>query len=702
LGALFNANPDLEVYQGHGGTAFAGMVNQPRVFNGNIHYSSGCESPRTMVTATVVPADSITASASSSFSCGGDSVSLSVTSSNAGYNYTWTPSLTLSSSTGSTVNAGPTGATTYIVSALDAAGCQEYDTISVDYFNKPAVTAVATPDTLCAGDSTLLEALVGANFFQVGNGTVTNSGTSYPAPFGNYWWGSRHQMLILASELSALNVSAGFLTSMAFDATNLNGTQPLVNYEVKLALTNVASIATFQAPVFTSVFSSANYTPVLGFNTDVFTTPFYWDGVSNLLVEVCHNNSSYIANVSVNQTATAFSSTVYYNADATGVCANGTVNGAVNQRPNMRFSMNQNYGYAWMPAAGIVDPSADSTMAMVPATTDYIVMVTDSNTTCVGMDTVNVFARPVPAINLGNDGNFCGTSAVLDAGNPGANYMWSTADSVQMITVTTSGTYSVAVVDSFGCMGSDSVAITFVPFPVVNLGPDVTACQGTSVPLDAGNPGSTYAWSNSATTQTTSVTASGSYSVSITDPNGCPGADTVEVTINPLPTVTLTGNADSVCSVAAAFALSGGSPSGGTYSGPGVGGGSFDPATAGIGSHTITYSFTDANGCTNTSTEVIVVELCVGINDGWSGIAIGIYPNPNDGNFSFTVPVDAAGDLAYEISDVRGQVVARDLSAQPSGVFTRQIDLTAFAGGVYTLRVSVNGKTASKRFVVQR
>jgi hypothetical protein len=59
---------------------------------------------------------------------------------------------------------------------------------------------------------------------------------------------------------------------------------------------------------------------------------------------------------------------------------------------------------------------------------------------------------------------------------------------------------------------------------------------------------------------------------------------------------------------AADFALSGGLPVGGTYSGTGVSGGNFSPSTAGAGTHTLTYTYTDGNGCTSFTTQTITVN----------------------------------------------------------------------------------------------
>lgn len=140
----------------------------------------------------------------------------------------------------------------------------------------------------------------------------------------------------------------------------------------------------------------------------------------------------------------------------------------------------------------------------------------------------------------------------------------------------------------------------------VDLGPDVSICAGSNVVLDAGYPGSTYLWNDLSTNQTLTVTATGTYYVDVITALGCTGSDTIDVTVNSLPTVTLNPFSD-VCIDATPFALTGGSPAGGSYSGQGVSGGTFNPATAGAGTHTITYTYTDANSCTNSANQTITV-----------------------------------------------------------------------------------------------
>jgi uncharacterized repeat protein (TIGR01451 family) len=143
-----------------------------------------------------------------------------------------------------------------------------------------------------------------------------------------------------------------------------------------------------------------------------------------------------------------------------------------------------------------------------------------------------------PTVNLGSDIAVCGGPISLNAGNTGARFVWSTGDTVQTVSVNSSGTYWVRVTNQYGFSASDTIQVTLKQLPVVNLGADITRCGGT-VTLNAGNAGNSYLWSNGATAQTINVTASGIYGVKVTNTDGCFTSDTIQVTINPLPTVNL-------------------------------------------------------------------------------------------------------------------------------------------------------------------
>jgi PKD domain. len=93
---------------------------------------------------------------------------------------------------------------------------------------------------------------------------------------------------------------------------------------------------------------------------------------------------------------------------------------------------------------------------------------------------------------------------------------------------------------------SDVTTLTVNANPVVNIGADTAICQGATLPLDAGNSGASFLWSNGANTATTTISAAGTYHVTVTNTNNCAASDTIVVTENPLPVVNL-GNDTSIC-----------------------------------------------------------------------------------------------------------------------------------------------------------
>ncbi|MCX7862231.1 MAG: T9SS type A sorting domain-containing protein, partial [Bacteroidales bacterium] len=177
---------------------------------------------------------------------------------------------------------------------------------------------------------------------QIGTGTTANSSTGYPAVYGNYYESSKHQMLILASELTAAGFKAGLLKSITFNVTNLNGAGIHKAFTIRIAPTNITALTnTFESTGFVSVYGPVDYQPVVGANTHVFTTPFVWDGVSNIIVETCFSNDPtgsgtfYTYNASTTFTNTGFNSTTFRYADNTDACPTTTSATVSQNRPNM-------------------------------------------------------------------------------------------------------------------------------------------------------------------------------------------------------------------------------------------------------------------------------------------------------------------------------------------------------------------------------
>jgi hypothetical protein len=139
-----------------------------------------------------------------------------------------------------------------------------------------------------------------------------------------------------------------------------------------------------------------------------------------------------------------------------------------------------------------------------------------------------VTINPLPTVSISGSTEIClGNQNVLDAGAGFSSYQWSTGETTQTISISTAGPYSVTVTNSNGCRNSASVTATFVTLSAPTITGNLSFCPGSSTTLDAGAGYSSYLWSTGATSQTISVSASGTYSVTVTNDGGCTASASV-------------------------------------------------------------------------------------------------------------------------------------------------------------------------------
>ncbi|MDI3527606.1 MAG: hypothetical protein PWR03_1789 [Tenuifilum sp.] len=213
---------------------------------------------------------------------------------------------------------------------------------------------------------------------------------------------------------------------------------------------------------------------------------------------------------------------------------------------------------------------------------------------------------------------------------------------------------------------NDSIVTTITAYPdiLVDLGGDEVHCDGTTVTIDAGdyNNSPSYSWSTGATTQTIEVTESGTYSVTVTDANGCSDTGSKTITFQQAPNVTI-NDFTPVCSSQSELTLTGASPEGGTWSGNTVVGNIFYPSQAGAGNHTITYAYTDSYGCTSSASKEITVNPSPIVDLGPDRtITAPITLDPgdfyaylwHDGSTNRTYYVDATGEYSVTVTDAKG------------------------------------------------
>lgn len=201
--------------------------------------------------------------------------------------------------------------------------------------------------------------------------------------------------------------------------------------------------------------------------------------------------------------------------------------------------------YLW--STGAVTPTINAT----GANTYWVVI---DNGICSATDTMVINAFAIP--DIGSDTVVCtGQSLLLDAGNPGSTYQWSTGAQTQTITVNTTGLYWVDVT-SGSCTFRDSIDVQVLSVQQPNLGPDTAVCPGELVTFTGADPNATYTWSDGSTGQSFTTASAGTYWVtaSIGD---CELSDTVVVSY--LATVEL-GSEVSLCLLEQGLTLDAGNP----------------------------------------------------------------------------------------------------------------------------------------------
>ena len=257
----------------------------------------------------------------------------------------------------------------------------------------------------------------------------------------------------------------------------------------------------------------------------------------------------------------------------------------------------------------------------------------------------------------------------------------------------------VALLDSVTVLG---YAVTAT---ATNDGP---VCSGGDIQLSGGAGGLSYSWSGpngyTSTSQSpllSGVTASeaGSYTLTVVDGTFTNTASTT-VVVNALPTVTF-GEVTAVAEGSAAFNLSQGSPAGGTYSGTGITTSpEFDPSVSGVGSSTITYTYTDdATGCTDTATQTVTVNVlptAIDNRPNWETRSIRISNSPNPFHDRTLIKVEGLGqtftsNARLEIFDIVGNLRETVPMEGHSPVF--EFKREGYASGLYYCRLVSNGKT---------
>ena len=331
----------------------------------------------------------------------------------------------------------------------------------------------------------------------------------------------------------------------------------------------------------------------------------------------CTNSSSVTA-VTVNPLPTA---TITRSAAA--VCVNGTIPTVTITAAGATAPYSVTYRVVTDGVAGgnqvIVTNGVGVATISVPVTTaavrtyELVSVQESSATACVNVQTasttVTVNALPTATITPSGSTTICaGGSVTLNANSgTGLSYAWTNGGTSNSRTYNTAGSYTVTVTDGNGCSNTSAptvVSVNTLPAATITPSGSTSFCAGGSITLNANSgTGLSYAWTNGGTSNTRTYNTAGSYTVTVTDGNGCSNtsAPTV-VTVNALPTATITANGPLTFCAGNSVNLSASNAVSYLWSN-----GEITNTLSNItNSGTFTVTVTDINGCSNTAAPVSV------------------------------------------------------------------------------------------------
>lgn len=271
------------------------------------------------------------------------------------------------------------------------------------------------------------------------------------------------------------------------------------------------------------------------------------------------------------------------------------------------------------------------------------------------------------------------------------NVSWSNACTSVYNPNLTAGTYTFSIYPSFGTPAFGSVVIQDGFVLDLNLStPDTLACTGELLAFTASNA-DLYSWSTGGSSATEYVTVTSDTTIYLTGTDtivGCSVTDSIFIDVNMYPAATFNTLDDTICNDGGDVILLG-SPIGGVFTGPGVSGGVLNPLAL-TGVNTVTYTFTDENGCADAESQNYFVVNCVGIEDEESFIPH-IYPNPTT---EYIRIENASANMNYSIIDLSGRVVV-------SGILNSSatISVAEFTNGIYILHLKDNNYSGKIKFI---
>lgn len=537
--------------------------------------SGGCTSTA-MVSLTVNTGPTITANASPTAICFGNSSTLTA---NGALSYTWNPGAI----TGSSITVSPGSTTIYSVTGNNLVGCTTTQTVNLIVTPNPTIIANANPTAICNGSSATLTAN-GATTYTWNPGALTGSNvvvsptvtTTYTINGTTLGCAGQTTLSLIVTPTPTVSASVS-PTAICVGATATLTANGAINYTWNPgALTGSNVVVT---PTSTTTYTvlgssgacSSNATVVLVVNpspTLVANANPTAICVTGNVTLTANGAATYTWNPGAltgsNVVVSPLVTTSYSVTGTTGFGCTGTavVSVTVNAVPVLTITASPTAicsgasstlsaagatSYTWNPGG-----LTGSSVAVSPTSTT-VYTITGSNGGCSTTSTISLIVNPVPSVTAtANPTNICSGNTSTLTGSGALTYTWNPGGLTgAVVTVTPPSTtvYTLTGANIFGCVGTATRTVSVTATPTIIAAVNPTAiCRGASATLTA-NGATTYTWNPGALTGSSAVVSPTSTTLyTVTGSNGaCNSTQTVNLIVNPNPTLTTGASPNPVC-----------------------------------------------------------------------------------------------------------------------------------------------------------
>ncbi len=558
--------------------------------------ATGCKTGTATVAVNAAAGPTITANAGTI--CAGSSVNLTA---NGAATYTWSPGTGLNTTNGPAVTANPAATTVYSISGTNALGCVATITTQVTV-NPMPVPVINSNSPVCLNAPLNL---------------TSGGGTTYAWSGPNSFSSTLQNPTVAAATTANAGVYTVTVTSLGCSST---------------ATTNVAVLTPSTTATNTGAYC-AGATIQLNGGT---ATSYSWSGPGGF--------TSNLQNPTIAASTTAMSGT-YNLLVSIGTCTaaastpvvvnplpipNAISNSPVCANDQITFTGSGGTTYAWTGPAftsSQQNPTIPTSSAANAGT--YTLTVTDANS-CVNFTTVTVVVNPLPVITVNSPATCLNTSFTLTA-TGGSTYAWSGPGgftSNQQNPVLTNaaasmtGVYTVTVTTANNCVSTATTNAQVLPLPNPQINSNSPVCVGNALNL-TGTGGATYAWTGpnsfvsgqqNPTISNVTLAEAGVYTLLVSS-GSCTASTTATIVINPLPIPVIVVNTPVCVGQALNFTGSGGVTY--NWSGPSFINNTQNPSipvASMFNNGSFVLTVTDANGCTNSTSQNVVVNPLPNVN----------------------------------------------------------------------------------------